>query len=49
MLQPSVVAQAMPTERTPHSTDDNIVTEHAVFFYLTVYWVCSLEALIYWS
>jgi len=31
MLQGSVVSQAMPTESTPHSTDDNIVTEHAVF------------------
>ena len=31
MLQRSVVSQAMPTELTPHSMDDNIVTEHAAF------------------
>jgi hypothetical protein len=31
MLQGSVVSQAMPTESITHSTDDNIITEHAAF------------------
>jgi len=31
MLQRSVVSQAKPTECTPHSTDDNIITEQAAF------------------
>jgi len=31
MPQRSVVSQAMPTECTPHSKNDNIITEHAAF------------------
>ena len=30
-LQPSAVSQAMPTDSRPHSTDDNIITEHTAF------------------